>query len=447
MIKRQIVEFAVFAVTLVCFVHSPAFAKKSGQSAEEFAVENKKETVKTSEELSLEYAQSKIKEAEEEKAAQLKELERREKERELKKLARDKRREKTDKNLSITYVPEKKYELKAGKLRLSFSQGSGSFNIYAKDEKNVETALFSDYDDSRSTFLMANIDGLIYRLNKDAGVSKELRRLSHGAQLAFSIDKKNQVVADFVPVSSVLGTPEDMVRVSIYSTNLTDKEQTVAIKGIFDTILGEGTDWHFATSSGVKIRDEMQFDTMKKERTVISTNGRTSVQLLFDGKSITPPVLVSFANKNSLEKSSWRPAVVQGKSFNSVLAYNNSAVCVNWPETRLKAGETSTIVFYIACGVDAQVPNGLSFVDSLSAEKPVEIQVREVPKGKVDVKKPEVDFIVPPVSDFQLNSEYIQNLINRINALQSDPKSVDRTEVRQLNAELDAIMEKIRQRN
>ena len=74
------------------------------------------------------------------------------------------------------------------------------------------------------------------------------------------------------------------------------------------------------------------------------------------------------------------------------------------------------------------------------------MNIETVKKEELEVKKPEVDFIIPPVDDYQLNPEYIQNLINRINSLQSNPEFVDRNEIKQLNAELDAIMKKIRQR-
>lgn len=404
---------------------------------------------KTAEEMALEYAQSKVKDAEEKTKTQLEELELKAKIKEAEKAAKEKLKEKTDSHLGVVYIPEKKLDVNAGKIRLSLRGGNtSSFNVYAKGESKTETALFSSYDSSRSTFFVANVNGVPFRLNKDAGVVKELRRLASGAQLAYIIEKKAQIVLDFVPVASVLGTPEDMVRVTVYSTNISDSVyEEIEIKAVFDTILGEGTDCHFATSSGLKINGEMQFDSFKKERSIFSGNGNVSLQIILDGKAVTPVEKVSFANRNVLMNSPWIPVIATGKSFNSVLAYNNSAVAVNWPVHKLKPGETGTIVFYIACGTDKMLPNGLFFVDALEKSPQSEgISIESVKKEELEVKKPEVDFIIPPVDDYQLNPEYIQNLINRINSLQSNPEFVDRNEIKQLNAELDAIMKKIRQR-
>ena len=43
------------------------------------------------------------------------------------------------------------------------------------------------------------------------------------------------------------------------------------------------------------------------------------------------------------------------------------------------------------------------------------------------------------------NRKYIEDLLNRIRWLEAEPEKVDRNELLQLNAELDAILEKIRQ--
>jgi flagellar motor protein MotB len=48
------------------------------------------------------------------------------------------------------------------------------------------------------------------------------------------------------------------------------------------------------------------------------------------------------------------------------------------------------------------------------------------------------------ITDAQLDPEYIQNLLDRIAKLESDPALVDKAEVKQLNDELDAILAKLR---
>lgn len=434
-------KFAVSFILLLSFSLNFIFAEDSALQKNQILDPQEE---KTSEEIPLEAAESK---SSENKKTELDKLELKQKKKEAKQAARDKRREKVDKILGITYVPEKNYEIKRGNLKLDFRSDTGTFNVFAISENKSETALFSNFDNSKSTFFMADIDGKSYRLNQDAGVSKQLRRLENSMQLAFNIEKKMQVVVDFSLVSSTAGLNEDMVMFTIYSSNLSKKNVNYSLKAVFDTVLGEGTDYHFISTSGIKITGEKQFDNIKNERAFISTNGKTSLQILLDGKNITRPKYVSFANKNALISGPWIPVITSGKSFNSVLSYNNSAVAINWEEQILKPEETSVCIFYIACGIDNQMPDGFSYVDPVEQNEEKDMfTVESVTPPEMEIKKPEVEFIVPPIDDSQLDPVYIQNLINKINSLQSDPKYVDRNQIRQLNSELDAIMEKIRQR-
>jgi len=53
---------------------------------------------------------------------------------------------------------------------------------------------------------------------------------------------------------------------------------------------------------------------------------------------------------------------------------------------------------------------------------------------------------VPAVKSEQLDPAYVRRLIQQINDLESDGNSVNTEKIRQLNAELDAILTILRQR-
>ncbi|MCR4734922.1 MAG: hypothetical protein K5829_07965 [Treponema sp.] len=82
---------------------------------------------------------------------------------------------------------------------------------------------------------------------------------------------------------------------------------------------------------------------------------------------------------------------------------------------------------------------------------PVEVEVlkakEEVPEYEQNIYNPrsDVPFEVETPSKSQLSDEYIQNLLNRIAALEESGEAVNRSELLQLNAELDAILEALRQ--
>ena len=58
---------------------------------------------------------------------------------------------------------------------------------------------------------------------------------------------------------------------------------------------------------------------------------------------------------------------------------------------------------------------------------------------------PTVDFYIKNMTQEHLTPEYIQSLLDRIAALEEDSPSLNRQELLQLNAELDAILTYLRQ--
>ncbi len=380
----------------------------------------------------------------------------------------------TDPYLKMDYYPVKKLTLKSDKVRISLMKNTYSFNIYAVDEAGNAVPVLSSYDDSSSSFISAMIGKSEYRLNREAGVTAEVRQMDKRCQIAYRIPETVQVTVDFMPLASVKGQENDMVKVTVYTTNISKKNIDISLKALLDTILGENTECHFITGSKLKVSKEVMFETMREEKWLLTSNGKTSAQFIFAGKGISDPVQVTLANKDLLSASSaWRPKVSFDRSFSSVTAYNNSAINVNWAPVKLAPEETKENTFYIAVGTDKNEPKGEAFLKSLGFEDVVveneekddenippevekfdEIVVpdedKPLKRTEITVESPAkqtgVDFIVPPVTDKQLDLEYIQNLIDRINSLNSDPNLVDRSEVRRLNAELDAILEKIRQK-
>ena len=356
------------------------------------------------------------------------------------------RHERTDSYLGVVYTPEKKVNMKNGRVRVVLRGKTGSFNVYAIDEKGKETAIFSAADDSSSTYFSVLVGKREYRLNRAASIDTEVRLLDDGAQIAYTLPQVFQTVVDFSTVASTVGGEDDIVKISVYTTNLAENRQTLAIKALLDTVLGENMPYHFVTAQKERIFGEKQFTSFSGNRYFNSGNGKITAQFLVEGKTILSPQTVSFANRDDLTEGLWFPVIQDEKSFSNILAYSNSAMCINWPYFSVEAGETSNFTFYIAVATDEEEPKGLNFVDTI-ADSSQFTQAVDGAKSELTVKKPDADFVLPPITDDKLDPAYIQNLIDRINALNSDPKLVDRTEVRQLNAELDAILERIRQLN
>lgn len=424
------------------------------------------------------------------------------------------------------YKKDSSFSVSEGKIKLSVKQGTGSFCIYAINENGKEIPLLSAYDSFSANYFGVRIGKHEYNLNRESGVTCQARRTPYGAQLAYTIKKQGIVVVDFsfMPSDSS-STVADVLRVSIYLVNLGKKKQTFSLKGMFDTVLGEPSGLHFITAANQCVDREIQFDSMDDDRWICSTNRDTSIQFLLKGKGISPTHEVTLSNKDTLSKNSWVPSVKNERSFNSVLSYNNSALCVNWPEIQLEKNDSKVVTFYISVGTDEEVPAGSEFLSALEEGRTVLHECE--PKDFSDLfagveeekkaKKPRKDALgakwwvgMPNIASYyedeeeesddsegslaqaqaanaqaaqaakekaakekasknssskkksekskdadkpiviteeQLDTKYIHNLINYIKSLENDSELIDQEELNRLNKELDAILEKIRSMN
>lgn len=356
---------------------------------------------------------------------------------------KDKRVLKTDDFLKLAYYDVKKTDLRAGKLHVSLNRKTGSFKIYAVDQNGAETPVLADFDGAVSSFVSVLLDKKEYRLNREAGVKAEVREFENGnhCQICYKIDEKVQVVVDFKTTASDIGVKDDVLKVTVYVTNLSKKTIKYSLKMLLDTVLGENYENHFVSGSGIAVKGETSFETMANEKWIMTAGDKTGAQIILNGPGISNPQQVMLANRDILSSSSvFKPNSVENRSFSSVLAYNNSAVCINWPQVKLSSENTNSTVFYIAVGTDGEKPAGDTFLTVMSGLPPV---LDEVQSSGIVEDGSEVETVV---TEEQLDDAYIKNLIDRINSLQSDPDLVDRTEVKRLNKELDAIFEKLRQK-
>lgn len=412
--------------------------------------------------------------------------------------------ERTDEYTGHTFTLSGRPVVQNDFIRVEALPSPGTVGIYAIDESTRERIkLISNYEKFSTTFFSLLCGKRVYQLNKSASVIQELRQTSNSVQILYRIPNKARVLLDFKPVNKK-STEEfeyikgdGVLKVCVYVTNLGARQTFLGIKGIFDTYLGENST-HFKTAGGRNFDKEAKFTELEiaERQWVLSENNKNSIQFLFFGKGITTPEAVYLGNRDTLRMQQWIPSVHDDQSFNSVLAYNNSAVGLSWKGQYLEKNETVCVVFYIAATPikkiefeqtseedapiqQVETPENAPFVaadglqqvsDDGSVIEPDSQIVKDAEKALADsgyvrssgntsggfvpssqpsfgnaASDKRVDFVVPPVTKEKLDPVYIQQLIDRIYSLQNDPQLIDRSEIRRLNAELDSILMKIRE--
>lgn len=381
---------------------------------------------------------------------------------EEKRLKKEAETELYDEILDVKYHLESSYILEGKFLRMEFFRKPGTFSIFCMPEDGGTVPLLATHDLSASTCFLMKLDEKVYHLGKSPRVLRELRRLSDGAQLVYSFENGIRLIADFSFEASRESKPEDIIKIQIYVLNLGKETHSVDLKGIFDTICGEVSSVHFTTEKRSKIRFETRYTNadLHSERTVISANDKAYFQFVLDSLNVTPVESVTLANIDELYKMDWDSGFRKGRGFSNIRGYDDSGIMIDWPEFMLLPDEKAVFTFYIAAASSDEYPLGLTYADGILVldkkqqddsalldfnNQNLDPAQDELQKEKTvnSDKRTDVEFVVPPVKDYQLDSGYIQDLIDKIDRLQSS-KNVDKKELLKLNAELDAILEKLR---
>lgn len=330
-------------------------------------------------------------------------------------------------------------ELQQGNFILRLFEDSGTFSLFYLTENGKQAYFFSPYDDFSSTFFSVKVDEKIYKLNRDSPVEFSTYESETGAGIKYSVGKEIEVFADFSFVPEFDGVDSGCVKVELIVNNVSSESHTVVLKGVFDTILGENSGLHFSTSRFPQITTEQDLEMMMVDKWVRSFNDNYSVQFLLNGTDITVPQNVCVANKDLISSGVWQYVPKTGRSFNSVFSYNNSAVGVLWNPMIVTPNSKSSVCFYISFAKGSSVPTDSKFLGEAVPQSPLNEKDEVVYQDEYGTT-----YTLGTLSDEQLDPKYIEALLNRIRVLEADPTKVDRMEVLQLNAELDAILEKIR---
>lgn len=386
--------------------------------------------------------------------------------------------------------PAKKVSVSKGIVRMDIFTEQGTFGLYAVTPDGPEKPVLA----SRSVFSSSGFflrAGSVFQLNKAGGIPSVCRVGDGKAEIDYSL-RKGRLQADVKVSLSIENTsPEkeaDMVKVTVETVNTGSKRQTFALRGILDTVLGEQAYTDFSTAQIRRIDSELKFESMLADKWILSKNAVNGMQVLLAGRGITSPKSVILANRDIITAGDWDGFYYrEGRAYTSILSYQNSAIDLVWDDFVLSPGQKTAITFYIVLSIEGTEPAGLQFLNSLAepvllktVEEPVLLPVQSQPSenaevsevkevseesevlaedsesaesaepevsdsGKTENKKvEEVPFDVSTVKKEQLDPAYVQSLLDRINALEESDNSIDQANLLKLNAELDAIINAIR---
>lgn len=365
----------------------------------------------------------------------------------------------------------------SGIIHLRYKNRLGSFNICVMNKKEKLIPVLATANEYTSSAFYLKYGEKIIKLIADKNITSGYTKNNDGLRITYSVAGCADVLVEMKCFSSMPGKENDMVKVTAKVTNKSAKRTEMGLKAVLDTVLGEIDTYHFYTKNSIPIKSETIYRTMKNEQWFISRNLNASMQIFFDGADTTAPDVVALGNLATFDKNEWIPNMYSYRDFDSVFAYNNSAVEVVWPCARLNPNESLTYVFYMAFATDGENPTGEKYLfpEPEKTEAPAAVQAeapapaetvltrkiesyRSEAQEKTPVQNPrkpsvsannktaapapkKAPALSESLSDQQLTLGYVENLLDRIIALEENDANLNHAEILQLNAELDAILE------
>lgn len=324
--------------------------------------------------------------------------------------------------LTLPAFADNVIELDQGHLKLKVFERTGSFCLYqlSTNGKNKYVPLYSDIAYGQTNKFSVNLDGKIYRLERKLGKPINIEKVNNEVLITFNIKDKLHVVQRLMFVPDEYGnTTGPLLKIVTSIENTQSKEASVALRAIFDTSLGEhAKKAPLATDLRENIVAETSFNPKIDRDSVIISSNKESACMFFFKHGVDMPEQVYIANWERMHPRKWLPTVVEGRSFNSKYLHDDSSCLFIWPGKKLKPTELMSITTTVGYHDFIRSAKGYNIQSDTSPD--------EEPK-KVTPPAP------PPMTEEQKkNYDYIQELLNRIHAVEENPDEVADEEIEKL---------------
>ncbi|MBN1799019.1 MAG: hypothetical protein JW822_10600 [Spirochaetales bacterium] len=315
-------------------------------------------------------------------------------------------------------------EIKKDRIKLVLYENTGIFSLYyLKDAEKEKYVPFLLDKDPRTSFLSLSIWNKIHRMGGSGDFIQRIELTAQGARFIW-ISKQLQVIQDFI----IQGT---QVKIVLVLFNISQVDQSVGVRYLFDTYLGEKAGPHFVTDTGVEISKETTLDTRSSLSYWISPlqmdkgSEQIGMRVITRGSGVTPADKIVFGNWKRLNESLWFYRTDDMRDFNDLpYSVNDSAVCHYYNPVVLKSGESRKIVLVIG-NRSEPAPDHTDIVETT---KPIE---KDLPEEISTLDEDLNDFSDYPVdyADIMNNMDSINRVIKDLNLKINAGEMVSDTEL------------------
>ena len=370
----------------------------------------------------------------------------------------------TKKNVMVEYVP--------------YNSGVLLYYSDPNDKAYAKVPVIDTLDYANSSYIGIAVDKRFYNVHNTSGITYS--DSNDGDTLTINYQIKKQIL---LSVEYTISS-KNILSIKYHVKNIDSDAHSVMLKSVFDTIFEEFNGGFYSTESKKKIKSEYIISDFDRHQYIESSNKVVSIRFLLDENFSKYAYKAVVAAKPYFESDIFEGRFVEGRGFNTVLSYNNSAIGFFFKTLKLNAGEEKTFVQRILFSkTEFAFPDDLDeepeqnvFVDGESDSEnetqsavtkfvPVDnaadykpgvpsaveeddeeetVDVKTEVKTPVSVSKPEQNNAVTEARRNALKKE-ASSLIDRIEKLDDDGANTDQAEVMRLQAQLDQILRQLKE--
>ncbi len=332
-------------------------------------------------------------------------------------------------------------ELVGGNLKLILYPDSGSFTLYQLSDrgKNRYEPLFDDRNASATSWFSVNYNGKIFKLAKKTGKPVELIQNTESASFVFTLTDDFQVTQTFSFEKNRVSQIPDLLKIRTVIENTSGKEGTFALKFLLDTMLGEDEGIHFFTNLRNRISAETKFEEgIDPDSLIVSKKGNQSLMVYLDPLAGSQPKSVFVSNWDRLNTLTWIPEFVEGRSFNSIYSINDSAVLFVWPEKKVFANRFSAVTVLMG----PYYPERLAVLQNDTSKPSASANALASTSDSVTESAIALNSGTL-VADRDAKFLLLDQIMERIEQIESFPDLASDAELQQLNQALDILQQQL----
>lgn len=311
-------------------------------------------------------------------------------------------------------------------LKLVVHPDSGSFSLHQLSDvgKGRYRALIEDRNASATSWFSVQLDNKVFKLARKSGRSIEAERTDAGVRVVFTPTDDFQAIQIFTFIPAPGRVDSAFLKIETIIENTSGKTQTIALKALFDTLLGEASGIHFSTPVKKRISAETRINpALSRDAYISSRSEDASLEIFLDDSSASRPEEVYLANWDRLNTLTWKPDYLEGRSFNSIYSINDSAILFVWPASEIRANKTYENVMILGTDASVIIDAGSTSLAAPNSTTPVGTGLSEP---------------IPLTENERLRQ--IREILTRIDELQRNPASTTDAELQALNQSLDVLL-------